>query len=89
MVSYAELRPIVSFQSVLDSHGRSGRVALPRTKMAGAKVACFLARRTVPPKADLASEEVMVIVDKRKQGKEEIRQLMFFTIPRACLPKTS
>ena len=63
---------MVSFQSFLDSHARSGRVALPRTKIAGANAACFLARRTVLPKADLTSEEVMVMVDKRKQPAEEI-----------------
>ena len=41
-------------------------------KMVGANAACFPARRTVPPKADLTNEEAMLIVGWVRQAIEEI-----------------
>ena len=37
-------------------------------KMVEVNAACFPARRTVPPKADLTNEEAMVMVDNRKRA---------------------
>jgi hypothetical protein len=39
--------------------------------MVGANAACFPARRTWPPKADLTNEEAMVTIDGEPQVIEE------------------
>ena len=40
--------------------------------MVGANAACFPARKTVPPKADLTNEDAMVAVDSESRAIEEI-----------------